>query len=182
MQRPPHWGRLISVIGRFAKRVGWFPLIPAVCLTFLLAACGSGATAGTTPAERVPATARVLVVAVTYPPGSEPDGVRPASPVSVTVTDLARVRQVAALINGLSLAPPGEQWSCPAITGGVVNLAFRNSASGRTLAAAQFNVGGCPGEVSLTIAGVQESLQMPSVGDFAREVLKIAGVTANTRY
>ena len=52
MQRPPHWGRLTGVIGRFAKRACWFPLIPAVCLTFLLAACGSGATAGTSPAEK----------------------------------------------------------------------------------------------------------------------------------
>jgi hypothetical protein len=182
MQRPPHLERLIAVIGRFAKRVCGFPLIPAVCVTFLLAACGAGATAGTVPAERVPAAARVLMVAVTYPPESEPDGVRPATPVSATVTDLARVRQVVGLINGLSLAPPGEEWSCPLITGGVVNLAFRNSASGRTLAAAQFNVGGCPGVVNLTIAGVQESLQMPSVGVFSREVLKLAGVQANTRY
>jgi hypothetical protein len=167
--------RLTSVIGRFAKRACRFALVPAVCVTILLAACGSGAASGTGPAERVPASARVLTVTVTYPPGSEPSGSRPARPVSVTITDLARVRQVAGLIDGLSLASPGEEWSCPAFTGAVVNLAFRSSASGRTLAAARFNMFGCPGVVNLTIAGAQQSLNLPSY-DFPRQVLQIAGI------
>jgi hypothetical protein len=175
------------VNGRCAKRVGRFPLIPAVCVTFSLAAfglaaCGSGATSGTVPgtapAGRVPASARVLMVSVTYPPGSGPPGSRPDRPVSATITDVARVRQVAGLIDGLSLAWPGEQWSCPAVLGGVVKLAFRNSARGATLAAAEFNMGGCPG-MGLTIAGALQILNIP--GDtFPPHLLRVAGVPAPT--
>jgi hypothetical protein len=177
--------RLTSVIGWFAKRVCNFSLIPAVCVTISLAACGSGTASGTAPAspishgltERVLASARVLMVTVTYPPGSEPPGSQPARPVSVTITDLARVRQVSGLIDGLSLASPGAAYACPAHTGGVVNLTFRNSASGRTLAAANFNMSGCPG-MDLTIAGVQQSLNVS--GTFTRQVLQIAGIRATT--
>jgi hypothetical protein len=97
--------------------------------------------------------------------------------VSVTITDLARVRQVAALIDGLSLASPGAAWACPAFTWGVVDLAFRNSASGRTLAVAKFNMSGCPG-MDLTIAGVQQYLNVS--GTFTRQVLQIAGIRAPT--
>lgn len=178
MQRPPHMERLTSVIGRFAKRVSSFSLIPAVCVTVLLAACGSGTASGTAPAERVPASARVLMVTVTYPPGSKPPGSQPARPVSVIITDLARVRQMSGLIDGLSLASPGEQWACQAFTGGVVNLAFRNSASGRTLAAANFNMSGCPG-MDLTIAGVRQILNIPS-DSIPSQVLQIAGIRAAT--
>jgi hypothetical protein len=161
-------------MGRFAKRVRSIWLIPAVCVTIALTACGSGTT------ERVPASARVLMVTVTYGPGAEPPsaGSQPARPVSVTITDLARVRQVSGLLDGLSLASPGEEWSCPAFTDGVVNLAFKNSANGRTLAAAQFNMSGCP-DVDLAIAGVQQGLIIPS-DTFPRQVLQIAEIRAAT--
>lgn len=175
MQRPPRVERLTGVIGWFAKRVCGLSLIPAVCATLLLAACGSGADSGTAPTERVPAAARVLAVSVSYPLGSQPSGARPGRPESATVTDLARVRQVAGLIDGLSLASPGEEWSCPAYTGAVVNLVFRSSASGRTLAAAQFNIFGCPGTVDLTSAGIQQSLNLPA-DNLPRQVLQIAGI------
>jgi hypothetical protein len=189
MQRPPRMERPTGVIGRFAKRVCSLSLIPAVCATVLLAAAcgcgcgpgrgpgaGPGAASGSAPAERVPAPARVLMVTVSYPPGSEPPGSQPARPVSVTVTGLARVRQVAGLVDGLSLASPGEEWSCPAFTWGVVKLAFRNSASGRTLAAAQFNLSGCPGVVEVSSSRLQESLNISDA--FFRQVLRIAGVRA----
>lgn len=174
MQPAPHPERLTSVTGRFAKRVRSLSLIPAVCVTIVLAACGSGTS------ERVAASARVLMVTITYGPGAEPPsaGSQPARPVSVTITDLARIRQVSGLLDGLSLASPGEEWSCPAFTDGVVSLAFKNSASGRTLAAAQFNMSGCP-DVDLTIAGVQQGLVIPS-DTFPRQVLQIAGIRAAT--
>jgi hypothetical protein len=183
MERPSHMQRLTTVISRFAKRVRNFSLIPAVCMTFMLAACGSGTASGTAPAspishglsDRVPASARVLMV--TYTPGTEPPGSQPARPASVTITDLARVRQVSGLIDRLSLASPGAAYACPAFTWGVVNLAFRNGASGTTLAAAKFNVSGCPA-MDLTIAGAQQYLNLSDT--FTSQVLKIAGIKAPT--
>jgi hypothetical protein len=171
------------MINRFAKRVCSFSLIPAVCMTILLAACGSGTASGAAPAspashgpaERVPASARVLMV--TYTPGTEPPGSQPARPASVTITDLARVRQVSALIDGLILASPGAAYACPAFTWGIVNLVFRNSASGGTLAVAKFNVSGCPA-MDLTVAGVQQHLNASST--FTNQVLRIAGIRAPT--
>jgi len=93
-------------------------------------------------------------------------------PVSVTITNLARVRQVAGLIDGLSLATPGEEWSCPASTGGAVSLAFSSRVGGRTLAAARFDAF-CP-PMGLTIDGVQEGVVMS--GTFPSQVLRIAGI------
>jgi hypothetical protein len=179
MQRPPHRERLPSVTGRFAKRVRNLSLIPAVCATISLAAC-TGTASSHGPTERVPASTRELMV--TYGPGT--DGPPSAEsqtfrPVSVTITDLARVRQVSGLIDGLSLAWPGEEWACPAFTGGVVNLAFRNSASGRTLAAATFDASGCPG-MDLTSAGVQQIVDISLT--FTDRVLQIAGIRPLTGY
>jgi hypothetical protein len=164
--------RLTGVIGRFAKRVCALSLMPALCATFLLAACASGA-ASASPTERVPASARVLTVSVSYPIGSQPSGARPGRPVSATVTDLARVRQVAGLIDGLSLASPGTEWSCPAFTGALVNLVFRGSPSGRTVAAARFNMSGCGG-LGLTVAGVEQTLITSSTT--SGRILQIAGI------
>jgi hypothetical protein len=164
------------MIGRLARRVTSFALVLVVCVTILLAACGCGAAFGAVPAERMPAAARVLVVMVAYPPGSEPPGSQPARPVSVTITDVARVRRISGLIDGLSQASPGEQWACPAFLGGVVNLVFKISAGGRTLAAATFTMSGCGG-ASLTIAKVRQTLTMPSY-NFPRQVLQIAGIPA----
>lgn len=179
MERPT------TVLGRSAKRVRDFSLAPIACLTILLAACGADPASGTAPAspishgpsERVPAAARVLMV--TYAPGTEPPstGSQPAKPASVTITDPARVRQVSGLIDGLSLASPGAAYACPAFNWGVVNLAFRSSASGRTLAAAKFNVSGCPA-MDLTIAGALRHLNVS--GTFTRQVLQIAGIRAPT--
>ena len=172
------------MIYRFAKRARSFSLIPAVCVTMGLAACGTATAAGSTPAspisygvtERVPAHARILTVA--YTPGTEPPGAQPAKPASVTITDLARVGQVSALIDGLRLAPPGAVYACPAFTRGVVTLSFRNSASGRTLATATFNMSGCPA-MGLTIAGVQHYLNVS--GTFTSQVMQIAGIRVPTR-
>ena len=152
-----------------------------MCVTISLAACGSSTASATATAEKVPAAPRVLTVTLTYGPGSEPPGAH-FRPASVTITDLVRVRQVSGLINGLSRVSPTEEWSCPAFTWGVVNLAFKSSAGGRTLAAASLTVDGCPGFVELTIAGVHQFLSLS--GAFSSQVvLHIAGIpAAPTRY
>jgi hypothetical protein len=172
MQRPPRMERLTAMTGQFVRRLCSCWLIPAVCGAILLAAC-SGAASGTAPAERVPDSARVLMVSITYPPGSEPPGFKDAGPVSATVTALARVRQVAGLIDGMSLASPGQEEACVAFTGAVVNLAFRKSASGRMLATAQFMTR-C-GDLGLTVAGVQQYLNFTS-DDVPQRVLQIIGI------
>jgi hypothetical protein len=158
--------------GQFARRVRSCWLIPAVCGAVLLAAC-SGAASGATPAERVPDSARVLLVSVTYPPGSEPPGFKDARSVSAVITDLARVRQVAGLIDGMSLASPGQEEACVAYLGAAVDLAFRNSSSGRTLATAQFRTH-CGG-VDLTLAGVRQILNF-TPDNFPQRVLQITGI------
>lgn len=172
------------MIDRFGKRVRYFSLASAACMSIFLAACGSGAPSGTAPASPVPhsliegvlATARILTV--TYTPGTEPPSVRsqPVKPTSVTITDLARVREVSGLIDGLSLVSPNAVYACPAFTRGVVNLTFKNSRTGRTLAAAKFNVSGCPA-MDLSIAGVQYYLNASGI---VRRVLQISGIQAPT--
>jgi GNAT superfamily N-acetyltransferase len=183
-ERPPHTerrlhgGRLSDVIGRFARRGRNFSLIPGVCVMVLLAACGSSAASAPGAAQRVPASARVLTVTLTYGAGSEPPGSH-FRPASVTITDLARVRQVAGLIDGLSPVPPTAEWSCPAFTLGAVNLAFRNSVSGKTLFAADLTVSNCPGFVELSIGGTHQFLGLS--GSFSSQVvLHIAGIRAPT--
>jgi hypothetical protein len=178
--------RLSDVIGRFGRRVRIFSPIPAVCVTALLAACGSSTASTTAPAnpvspgatQRVPASSRVLMVTLTYGPGSEPPGSH-FRPASVTVTDLASVRRVSGLIDGLNPVPPTEEWSCPAFTWGALNLAFKNSVSGRTLVAAEVAVSDCPGFLELSIGGVHQYLGLS--GSFSSQVvLHIAGIKAPT--
>jgi hypothetical protein len=150
-------------------------LIPAVGVTIVLAACGSG-TAPARPVERVPAAARVLTV--TYVPATEfpPPGYRPPRPASVTITDLARVRQVVGLIDAVNPAAPEPEFPCPAFAGGNVSLAFSSHAGGGTLAAVTFTVDDCPGEIDLTIAGVHR--QLNEQGAFASQFLRIVGMAA----
>jgi hypothetical protein len=143
-----------------------------VCGAIALTAC-SGAASGAVPTQRVPDSARVLVVSVTFPPGSEAPGFKDARPESADITDLARVRQVAALIDGMSMASPGQEEACVAFTGAVVTLTFRNSASGRTLATGQFMTR-CGG-LDLTVAGVRQYLNFASY-KFPQQVLGIAGI------
>ena len=126
----------------------------------------------------MPASSRVLMVTLAYGPGSEPSGSH-FRPASVTITDLASVRRVSGLIDGLSPVPPTEEWSCPAFTWGTVNLAFRNSVSGRTLAAAKVAVSDCPGFLELSIGGAHQFLGLS--GAFSSQVvLHIAGIKAPT--
>jgi len=162
--------------GRFGKRVRTFSLIPAVGATILLAACGSG-TASAATATRISAAARVLTVIYGAGfPGLATAGAKPARPVSVTITDLVRVRQVAGLIDGLSLAPPGEEWSCPAGNGSSMKLTFRSGVGGRTLATVSYTPT-CP-PVWVVIAGVGQG-RIQSV-DLTSKFLRIAGIPAAT--
>jgi hypothetical protein len=99
--------------------------------------------------ERVPSATRV--VTITQLPSLDPHARRPPAP--VTITDLAVVRRLAALVDSLQLSTIGPAASCPAPPGGGIRLTFLARAGGPPLGVAQgpaacgtvqFSVGGKP--------------------------------------
>jgi len=169
-------GRPTSVTDGFCKRMRKFWLLPGVGVVILLSACGSVTAPGVTPAspaaggptKKLPASARVLVV--TYSPES---GSQSGTGESVSISNSTSVRKVSALIDGLSPVASNAAYSCPAHTGGAVDLTFKSSPSGKTLATAKFNRTGCPA-MSLIVAGAPEYLNVSSA--FASQILQIAGI------
>ena len=120
--------------------------------------------------ERVPPAARV--VTITQLPSLDPHASRPPAP--VTITDLAVVRRLAALVDSLQLSTIGLAVSCPPSLGGGIQLTFLAQAGGPPLAVAQgpgacgivqFNVGGQP----------QPALQITD--SFIPRVLRLAGLS-----
>ena len=71
-------------------------------------------------AERVPSAARV--VTITQLPSLDPHASRPPAP--VTITGLAVVRRLAALVDSLQLSTIGPAASCPPPPGGGIQLTF----------------------------------------------------------
>jgi len=118
--------------------------------------------------ERVPAAARM--VTITPLPSLNPRARRPPAP--VTITGLAAVRRLAALVDGLQLSTIGPAASCPAVGLGGIRLTFRAKA-GPPLAVAQ---GPAPcGTVQFSVDGTrQPALQMTD--SFIPQVLKLAGL------
>jgi hypothetical protein len=132
---------------RVDAQVSWQPLRPAL--------------------ERVPSAARV--VTITQLASLGPHVRRPPAP--VTITDLAVVRRLVALVDSLQLSTIGPAASCPLAIGGGIQLTFLARAGGPPLAVAQgpaacgtvlFSVGGKP----------QPALQITD--SFIPQVLKLA--------
>jgi hypothetical protein len=100
-------------------------------------------------------------------------------PATVTVTDQAKVRGLAALVNGLPPFPPGA-YSCPADGGARLVLTFGAGRGRAPGAVATVSLEGCEG-VGLVIGGAQR----PGLGhvDGGRQVagqaLKVAGLSWN---
>jgi hypothetical protein len=119
--------------------------------------------------ERVPAATRV--VTITQLPSLNPRARRPPAP--VTITRLAVVRRLAALADSLQLSTIGPRASCPAPTGGGIQLTFLARAGGPPLAVAQ---GPAPcGTVQFSVGGKrQPALQITD--SFIPQVLKLAGL------
>ena len=118
--------------------------------------------------ERVPSAARV--VTIIQLPSLDPHARRPPAP--VTVTDLAVVRRLAALVDSLQLSTIGPDAPCPGYGGGGIRLTFRARAGGPPLAVAQ--PAPC-GTVQLSIGGKpQPALQITD--SFIPQVLKLAGL------
>jgi hypothetical protein len=120
--------------------------------------------------ERVPSSAQV--VTLTFPAGIGSGNIRRTGP--VTVTDPAVVRRIAALVDGLPLAP----WayiSCPMYTGGGVVLTFRARVGGPVLATVSATADGCP-PATVTVDGKQQPALNPR-GSFVNKVAALAGVS-----
>ncbi len=119
--------------------------------------------------EQVPSAARA--VTITQLPSLDPRARRPHAP--VTITDLAVVRRLVALVDNLQLSTIGSNAPCPASLGGGIRLAFRTRAGGPPLAVAQ-GPAAC-GTVQFSVGGKrQPALQLTD--SFIPQVLKLAGL------
>jgi hypothetical protein len=119
--------------------------------------------------ERVPSATRV--VTITQLPGLGPHAGHPHPP--VTITDLAVVRRLAALVDDLQLSTIGANALCPASLGGGIRLTFLARAGGPPLAVAQ-GPAAC-GTVQFSADGRrQPALQLTD--SFIPQVLKLAGL------
>jgi hypothetical protein len=170
---PPSWDRTFSL-----------PSVPGVLkardLVVEVIGAGNGQTAIRVDAqvswqpprpgsERVPSAARV--VTITQLPSLGPRARRPPAP--VTITDLAAVRRLAALVDSLQLSTIGPAASCPAVGLGRIRLAFLARAGGPPLEAAQ-GPAAC-GTVQFSVGGKrQPALQLTD--SFIPQVRKLAGV------
>jgi hypothetical protein len=92
---------------------------------------------------------------------------------TATVTDPARVRRIAALVDALPLAG-WETISCPMYSGGAVTLTFRARAGGPALVKVSADLIGCP-PASFTAHGGQLPL-LTTTTSFVRQVAKVAGL------
>ena len=119
--------------------------------------------------ERVPAAARVITI--TQLPSLNPRAGRPPAP--ATITDLAAVRRIAALVDSLQLSTIGPAASCPAVGLGGIRLTFRARAGGPPLAAAQ-GPAAC-GTVQFS-AGGQPQPALQITNSFIPQVLLAAGL------
>jgi hypothetical protein len=169
---PPAWDRMFSLSP-----------VPGVLnardLVVEVAAVGNNQTAirvdaqvswqPTRPAlERVPSATRE--VTITELPSPNPHARRPPAP--VTITGLAVVRRLAALVDSLQLSTIGPGASCPAVFGGIL-LTFRARAGGPPLAVAQ-GPAAC-GTVEFSVGGKQQP-ELEITDSFIPQVLKLAGL------
>jgi hypothetical protein len=119
--------------------------------------------------ERVPSA--FCVVTITQLPSLGPHARRPPAP--VTVTDLAVVRRLTALVDNLQLSTIGLGAPCPPLPGGGIRLTFLARAGGLPLAVAQ-GPAAC-GTVQFSAGGKrQPALQITDL--FILQVFKPAGL------
>jgi hypothetical protein len=170
---PPSWDRMFSL-----------PPIPGVLNARELVVGVTGAGNGQTAirvdaqvswqpprpaADRVPPAARL--VTITRLPSLDPRAGRPPAP--VTITGLAVVRRLAALVDSLQLSTIGPAASCPLAAGGGIRLTFLARAGGPPRAVAR-GPAAC-GTVQFSVGGKrQPALQITD--SFIPQVLKLAAL------
>jgi hypothetical protein len=126
-------------------------------------------------AGRIPSDARVVTVTPVF--GLQPDKKRKHLDPAFTVTNPATVARIAAVVDGLTILPPGV-YPCPADFGATMRLTFRTRPGGPVVARVTAEYGGC-GVVSVSIGG----RSMPALSEYTgsgqqlqQRVLAIAGV------
>ncbi len=117
--------------------------------------------------EQVPPAARAVTVSEDL--GLNQGSARPPKP--VTITDPAKVRRLAALVNDLPLTTPGES-SCPAGFDDSITLTFRAGPGTPALAVATAELSGCP--VVTFAVGDKSQPALASVS--GPRILRIAGL------
>jgi hypothetical protein len=153
-------------------------LAGAVGAALALTACTSAGPAAPTsprpalaPTVAIPGAARQVTLSMKY--GANANGRKPPSP--VTVTDSAKVGEVAWLVDHLPPWPPGT-YNCPPGDGTALILAFRAHLGGPLLATADLDLNGCEG-TDVTVGGKDYFMGEPgSARRFAVKVLAAAGV------
>ena len=127
--------------------------------------------------EKVPSTVRAVTVSeyLGWNVDSQP-------PRPVTITYPAKVRALAALIDGLPMPPQFGviAESCPDGNGSDLTLAFSARPGGPALAVATVALSGCAG-VDFTIGGKQQPA-LGATSALGTQILKVAGLPWKTRY
>ena len=130
--------------------------------------------------ERVP-DSKTLTVTLQLVPGSTASS---SGTHSVTITDPAKIAQIATTINALPTLPRYPKMYCPMqIDGPYLVLVFRDSASGPVLAQVKLGTepsGRCTGGVQVTVDGTAE----PQLDDAAQpklysELMQSAGLSVH---
>ena len=121
--------------------------------------------------EKVPAAAEAVTISMDL--GLNQGGKKPSKP--VTITSPAKVSALKALINGLTLFPPG-MFNCPADFGDGLVLTFRAGPGTPALAVATVDLAGCGG-VNLTIGGKSQPALAGPGTDSGPAILKTAGLS-----
>jgi hypothetical protein len=121
-----------------------------------------------TASDQVPAKAKAVTITMNPDPNHRGEKLpRPA-----TITDPAKVRKLAALINSLPEYTPGLRGCLPDETGASLTLTFRASPQGPPLAAATSQLSNCQ-DIKLTVGGKpQPDLQ----GAIGQKILQVAAL------
>jgi hypothetical protein len=170
---------------RSARRPLLLLLTVAVAPALVLTACASASTAPAAAAPRgsssgpsadahvtIPAAAQTVTLSMNY--GGNADGRKPPAP--VTVTNSAKVSEVAGLVAGQPPRQPSGVISCPASDGKALTLVFRADPGGPALATAVLGLDGCE-FTDLTVSAKDRALgKIGLARSMATRVLQVVGV------
>jgi hypothetical protein len=158
---------------RNARRPLLLLLTGAVAPVFALTSCASASP--TAPADAhvaIPTAAQTVTLSLNY--GGNADGRKPPTP--VTVTNAAKVSEVAGLVTGQPPRQPPGMINCPASDGKALTLVFRADPGGPALATAILGLDGCE-FTDLTVSAKDRTLgEYGSARSMATRVLQVAGV------
>jgi len=121
-----------------------------------------------TASDQVPAQAKAVTITMNLDPNQ--GGEKPPKP--TTITDPAKVRKLAGLINSLPVYTPGLRGCLPDEIGASLTLTFRASPQGPPLAAATSQLSSCQ-DITLTIGGKPQPGLRGAIGP---KILQVAAL------